>query len=157
MGMAMASDPDSMHDLLRRRARDLGKSVASLAAEAGLARTYLYKLASGGTADPSVRTLVRLAAAMQVAPVALIRRYADLGMGGQPSGLPTSGTTLAHAPGNAGDRIVCNGDVTVPDHSVVKGGEAFRKVSAALEKFAAAAGIRVTAVVPVSALRGDWK
>ncbi|WP_416757925.1 sulfate adenylyltransferase subunit 1 [Roseateles sp. So40a] len=34
-------------------------------------------------------------------------------------------------------------------------GDAFRKVSAALEKFAAAAGIRVTAVVPVSALRGD--
>ncbi|MDH0864514.1 GTP-binding protein [Mitsuaria sp. GD03876] len=34
-------------------------------------------------------------------------------------------------------------------------GDAFRKVSAALEKFAQAAGIRVTAVVPVSALRGD--
>ncbi|WP_431263323.1 sulfate adenylyltransferase subunit 1 [Roseateles chitinivorans] len=34
-------------------------------------------------------------------------------------------------------------------------GDAFRKVSLALEKFASAAGIRVTAVVPVSALRGD--
>jgi sulfate adenylyltransferase subunit 1 len=34
-------------------------------------------------------------------------------------------------------------------------GEAFRKVSAALQKFAAAAGIQVTAIVPVSALRGD--
>ena len=34
-------------------------------------------------------------------------------------------------------------------------GDAFRKVSAALEKFASAAGIQVTAVVPVSALRGD--
>ncbi len=34
-------------------------------------------------------------------------------------------------------------------------GEAFRKVGVALEKFAAAAGIRITAVVPVSALRGD--
>lgn len=34
-------------------------------------------------------------------------------------------------------------------------GEAFRKVSAALTQFAQAAGIQVTAIVPVSALRGD--
>ena len=46
---------EPLRALLARRSRELGRSLTAIAAEAGLARTYLYELANGNKRDPSVR------------------------------------------------------------------------------------------------------
>ncbi|MDR6502231.1 transcriptional regulator with XRE-family HTH domain [Burkholderia ambifaria] len=117
-----------MDTLLARRARELGKTVKELAADAGLTRTYLYKLVSGDTQDPSIRTLIRLAVALKISPIQLFRYFGmddesdrhDVGLSRQ----------LVRAEGihNANDSIEFTADVTVPDHSIVHVGESFRKI-----------------------------
>ncbi|MDC6169126.1 NBR1-Ig-like domain-containing protein [Paucibacter sp. XJ19-41] len=117
-----------LRTLLHQRASDLGKTVKAIAADAGLARTYLYKLAAGTTVDPSVGTLARLAEALQISPIALLRHYMHLGvsdnslLGKEPGASRSRGLTAPD------DAIMLNADITIPDHSVVRGGEAFRKV-----------------------------
>ena len=59
---------DTLRALVVRRSRELGKSMTTLAKEAGISRTYLYGLAGGISQDPSVRTLIKLAKALQVSP-----------------------------------------------------------------------------------------
>lgn len=117
-----------LHGLLIRRARELGKTLKTMAAEAGLARSCLYKIADGTTRDPSVQTLLRLAAAMEVSPIALIRLYGDLNA-------PTSGrqarySSSKHALGidDSRDVVLLNADVTIPHFAVVNGGEVFEKI-----------------------------
>jgi transcriptional regulator with XRE-family HTH domain len=119
---------NDLRALLRHRARDLGKTFKTLASEAGLARTYLYKLTSGVTLDPSVGTLVRLAGALEVSPIALLRHYAQLTMPEQRTLRPGLETSRAKGLLKQDDAIVFNADITIPDHTVVRGGEAFRKV-----------------------------
>lgn len=60
-----------------RRSRELGKPLTALAKEAGISRTYLYGLTGGASQDPSVRTLIKLAKALQVSPLLLFRYFAD--------------------------------------------------------------------------------
>lgn len=119
---------NDLRALLRHRAQALGKTFKTLASEAGLARTYLYKLTAGVTLDPSVGTLVRLAGALEVSPIALLRHYAQLSMPEQRA--PRAGLETSRANGllRQDDAIIFNADVTFPDHTVVRGGEAFRKV-----------------------------
>jgi len=119
---------NDLRALLRHRAHDLGKTFKTLAIEAGLARTYLYKLTAGVTLDPSVGTLVRLAGALEVSPIALLRHYAQLAMPEQRA--PRTGLETSRATGllRQDDTIVFNADITIPDHTVIRGGEAFRKV-----------------------------
>jgi transcriptional regulator with XRE-family HTH domain len=115
--------------LMRQRSRDLGKTFTVLAAEAGLARTYLYKLASDTVMDPSIGTLMRLARALEVSPVAVFRHYVSLGIdGGRPLRPPAMCTDQSRGVLIQNDAVVFNADITVPDHMAVCGGEAFRKV-----------------------------
>lgn len=117
-----------LHGLLIRRARELRKTLKAMAADAGLARSCLYKIADGTTRDPSVQTLLRLAAAMEVSPIALIRLYGDLNV--------PSSRRLAQYPSSARalgiddsrDVVLLNADVTIPHHAVVNGGEVFEKI-----------------------------
>lgn len=69
---------DTLRALVVRRSRELGKSMTTLAKESGISRTYLYGLAGGASQDPSVRTLIKLAKALQVSPLLLFRYFADL-------------------------------------------------------------------------------
>lgn len=119
---------NDLRALLRHRARELGKTFKTLAAEAGLARTYLYKLTDGITLDPSVGTLIRLAGALEVSPIALLRHYVQMNMPEQKSSGAGLQTSRAKGLSTEDDIVVFNADITIPDHTVVRGGEAFRKV-----------------------------
>jgi transcriptional regulator with XRE-family HTH domain len=118
----------SLQAVFRHRAAILGKSFTELAAEAGLTRTYLYKLIGGGTADPSVRTLVRLASALELAPVTVLEHFVDLDVARPRSSKPKFGTSRANGLLQRDDTIVFHADVTIPDHAVVGAGETFQKV-----------------------------
>lgn len=117
-----------MHTLLLRRSRELGKTFKGLAADAGLARTYLYKLAHGTTLNPSVRTLVRLAGALEISPVVLFRHFGDLRGASIATTKPLSPSTRAPGLADSDDAVTFNADITIPDHAPVNGGECFRKI-----------------------------
>jgi transcriptional regulator with XRE-family HTH domain len=117
---------DTLRALVVRRSRELGKPMTILAKEAGISRTYLYGLAGGASQDPSVRTLIKLAKALQVSPLLLFRYFADL------AGAPTDANSMAitnRAIGlrDTSDIAVFNADVTTPDQTVVLPGEIFQK------------------------------
>lgn len=117
---------DTLRALVVRRSRELGKSMTTLAKESGISRTYLYGLAGGASQDPSVRTLIKLAKALQVSPLLLFRYFADL------AGAPVDASSMAttnRAVGlrDPGDIAVFNADVTTPDQTVVLPGEIFQK------------------------------
>ena len=117
---------DTLRALITRRSRELGKPMTTLAKEAGISRTYLYGLAGGASQDPSVRTLIKLAKALQVSPLLLFRYFADL------AGAPTDANSMAitnRATGlrDTSDIAVFNADVTTPDQTVVLPGEIFQK------------------------------
>ncbi|WP_306490714.1 NBR1-Ig-like domain-containing protein [Pseudomonas sp. W4I3] len=104
----------------------MGKPLTILAKEAKISRTYLYGLAGGASKDPSVRTLIRLAKALQVSPLLLFRYFADL------AGAPANACSMAPTNRAVGlddleDVAVFNADVTTPDHTVVLPGEVFKK------------------------------
>lgn len=117
---------DTLRSLVARRSRELGKPLTALAKEAGISRTYLYGLAAGASKDPSVRTLIKLAKALQVSPLLLFRYFADL------TGAPDHACSMATTNRAAGiddpeDVAVFNADVTTPDQTVVLPGKSFRK------------------------------
>lgn len=118
---------DGLRSILTRRSRELGKTRADIARDAGLSRTYLYALANGSAQDPSVRTLVKLARALQVSPLLLFRHYADTA-GAPMAGAPLLPTNRAVGLHDKDDIAVFNADLTMPDHALVLPGEAFRKV-----------------------------
>ncbi|WP_232833539.1 NBR1-Ig-like domain-containing protein [Paraburkholderia kururiensis] len=118
---------ETLRALIARRGRELGKSMTAIARQAGLSRTYLYGLAGGAAQDPSVRTLVKLAKAIEVSPLLLFRYYADLG-GAPTKGAPVAPTNRATGVHDPQDVAVFNADVTTPDHAVVLPGEVFQKV-----------------------------
>ena len=117
-----------LRELLMRRARELGKTLKTMAAEAGLARSCLYKLTDGTTRDPSVQTLLRLAGAMEISPVALLRLYGNLNARCTRRTHGTSPSSCASGLNDAHDVVMLNGDVTIPHHAVVNGGEVFEKI-----------------------------
>ncbi|MFT0168413.1 NBR1-Ig-like domain-containing protein [Paraburkholderia mimosarum] len=118
---------ETLRALIARRGRELGKSMTAIAREAGLSRTYLYGLSGGIAQDPSVRTLVKLARAIQVSPLLLFRYYADLS-GAPATGAPVAPTNRAVGLHDPEDVAVFNADVTTPEQTVVLPGEVFQKV-----------------------------
>ncbi|MDY0329336.1 MAG: NBR1-Ig-like domain-containing protein [Thiomonas sp.] len=122
-----ADQHNGLRAILARRSRELGKTRAGIARDAELSRTYLYALANGSAQDPSVRTLVKLARALQVSPLLLFRHYADAA-GAPMSGAPLLPTNRAVGLHDSEDVAVFNADLTMPDHALVLPGEAFRKV-----------------------------
>jgi len=97
-----------------------------LAKEAGISRTYLYALAGGASKDPSVRTLIKLAKALQVSPLLLFRYFADL-TGAPANACSMAATNRAVGVDDPEDIAVFNADVTTPDQTVVLPGEVFQK------------------------------
>jgi len=118
---------DTLQSLLARRSRELGKTMTDIAADAGIARSYLYELASGKKRDPSVRTLLSVATALNISPLLLFRFFAELQGTASfaPTALPTNRAVGLHDPK---DIAVFNADVTTPDHAVLAPGETFRKI-----------------------------
>lgn len=113
--------------LLLRRSLELDKSFKTLAIEAGIARSYLYKLADGIVKDPSIKTLTGLAKAMEISPVSLLRLFGDLNF--PRYSRHNHAGTATHGIGiGKGDLAVMNSDITIPSHTVVGGGEVFEKV-----------------------------
>lgn len=117
---------DTLRALVVRRSRELGKSITTLAKESGISRTYLYGLANGASQDPSVRTLIKLAKALQVSPLLLFRYFADLA-GAPVDVCSMAGTNRATGLHDPCDIAVFNADVTTPDHTIVLPGETFQK------------------------------
>jgi transcriptional regulator with XRE-family HTH domain len=117
---------DTLQTLIARRCRELGKSMSILAKESGISRTYLYSLAGGASQDPSVRTLIKLAKALQVSPLLLFRYFADIA--GAPGDAHSMATTnRATGLQDPSDIAVFNADVNTPDQTVVLPGETFEK------------------------------
>jgi len=116
-----------LRSLLARRSRELGRPLSAIARDAGLSRAHLYELASGSAQDPSARTLVRLAHALQVSPLLLFRYFAEIAA---PSLTRANWVATNRAVGliDSSDVAAFNADTTMPDHAVVLPGEAFRKV-----------------------------
>lgn len=127
--MAMKFNNETrLRGLLMRRARELGKTLKTMATEAGLARSHLYKLADGTTCDPSVQTLLRLAGAMEVSPIALLRLYGNMNTSGSGKAHKSSLSSCAHGLNDSRDIAMFNADITIPHHAVVNGGEVFEKI-----------------------------
>lgn len=118
--------PETLQGLLARRSRELGKSVAEIAADAYIARSYLYELVSGKKRDPSVRTLLRLSDALQISSLVLFRFFAE--MEGVTSLAAQSVTNRAIGLKDENDVAVFNADVSTPDHAVMAPGEVFEKI-----------------------------
>lgn len=116
----------TLRALIVRRSRELGKSMTVLARDSGISRTYLYGLASGASQDPSVRTLIKLAKALQVSPLLLFRYFADL-TGAPVDAYSTATTNRATGIHDPSDIAVFNADVSTPDQTVVLPGETFQK------------------------------
>jgi transcriptional regulator with XRE-family HTH domain len=108
---------------LHHKCQELNLTVQGIADEAGVARSHLYKLASGATRDPSVLTLARIAMALHVPPVALFRLF--MGQVMAPKHSPQ--TTVIRSRSTPGDVVAFCADVTVPDHALMVPGEHFRK------------------------------
>lgn len=117
-----------LRELLIRRAHELGKTLKTMATEAGLARSCLYKLADGTTRDPSVQTLLRLARAMEISPVALFRLYGNMNAPAGGTAQRALSPSRAFGLNDARDMAMLNADVTIPHHAVVNGGEVFEKI-----------------------------
>lgn len=110
-----------------RRGEELGKTLRGISSDAGLARSYLYKLVGGEIHDPSVRVLHRLACALEVSPVSLYRLYGSLSAPISAFSETHLRSSCASAMGNAQDVALVNPDYSTPYHHVVLGGEVFKK------------------------------
>lgn len=107
--------PDELHALVSRRCRELQVSVSHLAREAGLTRSSLYKLMDGSTRDPSVGTLFRLATALALPPMTLLRLYAP---DHRREDLQTA-ASVVRSTVRLGDAVAFSSDLSLPDHAVV--------------------------------------
>lgn len=117
---------ETLQSLLARRSRELGKTIAEIAADAGMARSYLYELTSGKKRDPSVRTLLRLSAALQISALVLFRFFAE--MEGITSLAANNPTNRAIGLNDVNDIAAFNADISTPDHAVLAPGEVFQKI-----------------------------
>lgn len=88
-----------------------------------MGRGHLYKLLQGQVTDPSVRTLCRLAQALQILPAVLFRLYMDA-----PGNTAELATTVVCGLSPGSDKVAFTADVTIPDHSLVLPGERFLKI-----------------------------
>ena len=120
---------EGVAELLLRRSKELRKPFKEIALEAGIARSYLYRLISGAVQDPSIRTLARLARAISVSPLDLFRCFGPLQSPCIDSTC-TSPATMGIGTGllSPDDKILFLADVTIPQYTIVHAGELFRKV-----------------------------
>lgn len=112
---------DCLGALVRRRAQQLGMPLALVAEQAGLTRAYLHRLLAGQTPNPGVRTLQKLANALNLPAMTIFRLYADEAS--------TQARTARRHTGRLDpqDALIFVADITVPDHSLMTPGERFTK------------------------------
>jgi transcriptional regulator with XRE-family HTH domain len=107
--------------LLRKRIRQQGDNMTDFIKKTELSRSYFYNLMAGNVADPGVKTLYKLAAALNLPSVTLFRLFAGSKHG-------SSHFNAEHvALINTGDRAMFGADVNYPDYSMVTPGESFTK------------------------------
>jgi hypothetical protein len=111
----------NIHDLLRKKIRQQGQTMASFAQTAQISRTYLYKIMSHKVEDPGINTLHRLAVALSLPPMALYRFYTQL-----PA--PNSAGLLGFtAMKESNDCCLLVAETCSPDHAVMLPLEKFNK------------------------------
>lgn len=112
-----------LRDLVGTRSRALGVSVSGIAARAGITRSYLYKLMDDDTGEPTLGLLCRLARALDVPPLVVMRPFMA----------PCDPAARRHRSSRwaslsrPGDAIAFIGDLTVPEHMWMSPGERFAK------------------------------
>ncbi len=109
---------------VRRRCRELGITLQEVVERADLSRSHLYKLFDGSISDPSVRTLNRLAYALEVPAIVVFRYYMEPSHQIASAALKTS---QVQSVTDKRDVVAFSADVTVPDHSLVFPGDRFTK------------------------------
>lgn len=102
-----------------QRRTELSISKTELAQRVGISRQALHKLISGDIETTSIKTLMRLSAALNLHPSSLMEQMVSS------RGLSSYQTHGAIAPGDGTSFI---GDLTYPDNSVVLRGERFTKI-----------------------------
>ncbi|HAX21011.1 MAG TPA: transcriptional regulator [Hydrogenophaga sp.] len=117
----------SLNNLLQLRTRQLGLSLSDVAERAGMTRAYLHRLAVGGTANPGIMTLQRLATALQVPASAIYRIFTNTLACPQAAAMRHEGLPIADGGAGPQDVLIFVADVTVPDHTVILPGERFTK------------------------------
>jgi transcriptional regulator with XRE-family HTH domain len=112
----MSTSPSTpLEEFIRRRARELGLSLADVCRRAGVGRQTLYELWRAEKQYPSLHTVAAVAAALDVHPLLLLRYlFADAPQGD-------------NAP-LEGDQSSFVRDVTYADNTLVLSNERFRKV-----------------------------
>ena len=124
----MANDsPNLLKTLLVRRCRQLGLTQSEVAERAHMTRAYLQRLCIGETTNPGIKTLDRLAQALQMPASAVFRLF--LASTGDPLRAQQCHLGLPVAKGGLGDddALAFVADVSVPDHSVMLPNERFTK------------------------------
>jgi transcriptional regulator with XRE-family HTH domain len=111
--------PD-LKNLLRKRIRQQGYSLSEFIRKTDLSRSYLYNLMAGKVADPGVKTLYKLSAALNMPSVAMFRLFSE--------NAEASPREEYEAIGNSSDRCMVAGGVHCPDYSMVLPGETFTKI-----------------------------
>jgi transcriptional regulator with XRE-family HTH domain len=104
---------------LRQRAKKLGLTLSGLAEKSGVSRQALYKLLRGNIRDAQLSTLIRLAKALELHPIALMREILESEISPPPS------SQKSKYPGDYSGFI---SDVTIPDNTVVMAGSVFGKI-----------------------------
>lgn len=112
---------------IESRIIQIRKTHKNVATDAGISRSYLYKLLGNDDIDISIRVIYRLAKALEISPIALFRFFGDLQSGlASPKGwnIRTRQSSGLH---EKFDKIAINKDSNTPSYATYHGGEAFLK------------------------------
>lgn len=114
----MTQPPHPIATLIKEAAVRRGVTMRALAAEAFMSHDTLYRLMKGEAENANMITIYRLARAMGIAPIALLRvMHHDIDLG-PATALPVD---------VVGDHSAFVADVTYPDGDVVRAGQRFVK------------------------------
>ncbi len=117
----------SLDHLIRQRSRQLGLTQTEIAARAGFTRAYLHRLGTGGVPNPGIRTLQKLAAALQLPANAVYRVFSAPEQARFRESIQYLGLPVELGGAGPEDALIFVADVTVPDHSLMLPGERFNK------------------------------
>jgi hypothetical protein len=112
-----------LESFIHRRMRAIGLSMGELADSAQITRAHLRRVITGQTSNPGILTLHKLAIALKVQEMGLLRYFLGHDIH---CDIPDVGVRHIN-PQNNIDVLAFVDDVTVPDHSVMMAGEKFVK------------------------------
>ncbi len=117
----------NLDHLIRQRSRQLGLTQTEVAARAGFTRAYLHRLGTGGVPNPGIRTLQKLAAALQLPANAVYRVFSAPEQARFRESVLYLGQPVELGGAGPEDALIFVADVTVPDHAPMLPGERFNK------------------------------